>query len=415
MGFNIFGFNISRGKGHQWSGGANATINGANGLFFQEFGEGAVTVNGAFSLSAYWAGVRRISESVAMLPVDLFKREGNIRTRVDSNLDYILNSEANHKTTSFDYTQILVTSAINYGNGLAIIERDGFGNPTGLVPVIKSYCTPIDYDEELFWHVKIDEDNTLKIMDRDMINLRGFGSDMVLGLSAIDVHKKNLGLAISAQDYGSYFYKNGTRLDGYIEYDGKLDKEVKRRLINDWRENYGPNGSGGTAILDAGTKYTRLGLPPADAEYLQTRKFQVSEIARILGIPSHMINDLDNATFSNIEHQSIEFLTYSLGSWIEKIEQEYRRKLLKESQKNNHYFKHNVNRLLRTDVKAQAEYYRTMSDIGVLSVNEMRDEMDKNSVENGDVRYVQVNRIPTNEIENFYKTKSKQENGKLDK
>lgn len=411
MGFNLFGYNISRTK-PTVKRASNVTINGSNGLFFQKFGDGSVTDKSALSLSAYWAGVRRISESVAMLPVDLFERNGNVRTRVLSDLDYLLNSEANHKTTSFDYTQILVTSAINYGNGLAIIERDGFGNPTALVPVVKSYCTPIDYDDELFWHVRIDDETTIKVMDRDMINLRGFGTDMVMGLSAIQIHKKNLGLAISAQDYGSYFYKNGTRLDGYIEYSGKLDRDTKLKIQDAWRENYGANGKGGTAILDAGTKYTRLGLPPADAEYLQTRKFQVSEIARILGIPSHMINDLDNATFSNIEHQSIEFLTYSLGSWIEKIEQEYRRKLLKESQKKSHYFKHNVNRLLRTDVKAQADYYRTMSDIGVLSVNEMRDEMDKNSVENGDVRYVQVNRIPTNEIENFYKTKKKEQDGK---
>lgn len=413
MGLNLFGYEFSLSRNNVEQRNSNVTINGASGLVFQTFGHDSVNEINAFSLSAYWAGVRRISESVAMLPVELYKREGNIRTKVDTPLNYLLNSEANHKTTSFDYTQILVTSAINYGNGLAIIERDGVGNPTALVPVVKSVCTPLDYDEELFWHVKVDDTTNLVVKDQDMINLRGFGSEMVLGYSAIQTHRKNLGLAISAQEYGQYFYKNGTRLDGYIEFSGKLDTETKKKIGEQWRENYGANGKGGTAILDAGTKYTRLGLPPADAEYLQTRKFQVSEIARILGIPSHMINDLDNATFSNIEHQSIEFLTYSLGSWIEKIEQEYCRKLLKENEKRTYYFKHNVNRLLRTDVKAQSEYFRTMGDIGVLSVNEIRDEMDKNSVDNGDVRYVQVNRIPVGEIENFYKTKTIDQDAKI--
>lgn len=391
------------------------TINGSNGLFFQSFGGAAITVNSALGLSAYWAGVRRISESVAMLPVELFRRDGDTRKRLTPDSLFLLNAEANNRTTAFDYTQILVTAAINYGNGLAIIERDGLGNPTSLVNVINQYCTPVMYDEEVFWNVKIDEGRTLVVRDEDMINLRGFGTDPVVGLSAIAVHKQNLGLALAAQQYGEYFYKNGTRLDGYIEYTGKLEKDVKTRIQDSWRENYGPAGKGGTAILDAGTKYVRLGLPPADAEYLETRKFQNNEIARILGIPSHMINDLENATFSNIEHQSIEFLTYSLGSWIEKIEQEYRRKLLKESEKKSHYFKHNVNRLLRTDLKAQAEYFRTMSDIGVLSVNEIRDDMDKNSVEDGDIRYVQVNRIPTSEVENFYKTKSIGTNGEPNK
>ena len=116
-----------------------------------------------------------------------------------------------------------------------------------------------------------------------------------------------------------------------------------------------------------------------------------------------MINEMDGATFSNIEHQSIEFVTYGIGSWIEKIEQEYRRKLLKESEKRNHYFKHNVDRLLRTDVKTKGEYYRLMTDIGAYTINDVLELEDRNSVDNGDERYVQINRIPIEQMAEYYK------------
>jgi len=353
-------------------------------------------------LSAYWAGVRRISESMALLPIDVLEKRGSVRMEVNHPTEYLLNKEANYKTTAFDFTQILVTSAINHGNGLAIIERDGRSNPTALLNVPTSMMKPKIYDDELYWDMKLDDTKVMQFRDEDVINLRGFGTDEVLGLSAIKAHAQNLGLSLAAQDYGVDFYNKGTRIDGYIEYEGKLDVDTKKRIKEAWNDNYGPNGLGGTAILDNGSKYTRLGMPPEDAQFIETRKFQKNEIATILGIPPHMINDLEHATFSNIEHQGIEFVTYGLGSWIEKLEQEYGRKLLRESEKKSTYFKHNVNRLLRTDMKAKAEHYRLMSDIGVYSINDIRALEDLNPIENGDERLVQLNRIPLEQIKNYY-------------
>ena len=399
---NIFGFEVRR---------INPFVQEKTGFLNANFGGlvGRTPVNekSVFGLSAYWAGVRRISESVAMLPVDVFKKVNGTRSMVDHPVEYLLNAEANYQTCAFDFTQILITSAINHGNGLAIIERDRFGTPTGLVNVSREICEPLKYDDELYWKVEVKEaankTESLLVKDRDIINLRGFGSDPVIGLSAIQAHKQNLGLSIAAQDYGADFYNKGTRIDGYIEYAGVLKPETKDAINQQWTNNYGANGTRGTAILDAGSKYHRLGLPPQDAQFIETRKFQKNEIATILGIPSHMINEMDGATFSNIEHQSIEFVTYGIGSWIEKIEQEYRRKLLKESEKRNHYFKHNVDRLLRTDVKTKGEYYRLMTDIGAYTINDVLELEDRNSVDNGDERYVQINRIPIEQMAEYYK------------
>jgi len=399
---NILGFEVKR---------INPVLSEKKGFLNANFGGmvGRTPVNekSVFGLSAYWAGVRRISESVAMLPVDVFKKVNGKRTMTDHPVEYLLNAESNYQTCAFDFTQILITSAINHGNGLAIIERDRFGTPTGLVNVSREICEPLKYDDELYWKVEVKEaankQESLLVKDRDIINLRGFGSDPVIGISAIQAHKQNLGLSIAAQDYGADFYNKGTRIDGYIEYAGVLKPETKDAINQQWTNNYGANGSRGTAILDAGSKYHRLGLPPQDAQFIETRKFQKNEIATILGIPSHMINEMDGATFSNIEHQSIEFVTYGIGSWIEKIEQEYRRKLLKESEKRNHYFKHNVDRLLRTDVKTKGEYYRLMTDIGAYTINDVLELEDRNSVDNGDERYVQINRIPIEQMADYYK------------
>jgi HK97 family phage portal protein len=399
---NILGFEVRR---------INPFVQEKTGFLNANFGgmvgRTPVTETSVFGLSAYWAGVRRISESVAMLPVDVFKKVNGKRTMTDHPVEYLLNAESNYQTCAFDFTQILITSAINHGNGLAIIERDRFGTPTGLVNVSREICEPLKYDDELYWKVEVKEaankQESLLVKDRDIINLRGFGSDPVIGISAIQAHKQNLGLSIAAQDYGADFYNKGTRIDGYIEYAGVLKPETKDAINQQWTNNYGANGTRGTAILDAGSKYHRLGLPPQDAQFIETRKFQKNEIATILGIPSHMINEMDGATFSNIEHQSIEFVTYGIGSWIEKIEQEYRRKLLKESEKRNHYFKHNVDRLLRTDVKTKGEYYRLMTDIGAYTINDVLELEDRNSVENGDERYVQINRIPIEQMAEYYK------------
>ncbi len=378
-----------------------------NANFGGMVGRTPVTETTAMGLSAYWAGVRRISESVAMLPIEVFKKSNGKREIVSHPVEYLLNAEANFESISFDFTQILITSAINHGNGLAIIERDSFGNPTALINVSREICEPMKYDDEIFWKVEIklaaNKTETLLVADRDIINLRGFGVDPVIGLSAIQIHKQNLGLSLAAQDYGADFYNKGTRIDGYIEYAGTLKPETKDAINQQWSANYGPNGTRGTAILDAGSKYHRIGLPPADAEFIATRKFQKNEIATILGIPSFMINEMDGSTFSNIEHMGIEFVTYGIGSWIEKIEQEYRRKLLKENEKRTFYFKHNVDRLLRTDVKTKGEYYRLMTDIGAYTINDVLELEDRNSIDGGDERYVQINRIPIDDIKEYYK------------
>jgi HK97 family phage portal protein len=396
----ILGFEIKRSS--------TLTPKGIREIFF---GGTVVPVNTttAMGLSAYYAGVRRISHSLAMLPIDVIRKQGAKREMIDHPMEFLLNKQSSYKSTAFDFRQILITSAINHGNGLAIIERDNGGRPTSLINVDATSSEPTLYDDELFWSVKYkigDRTEALIVNDRDMINIRGFGVDDVVGLSAIKAHKQNLGLSLAAQKYGEDFYQKGTMIDGYIEYAGTLDDDRKKAISQQWAANYGLGGKGGTPILDAGTKYTRLGLPPEDAQFIETRKFQKSEIATILDIPLHMINDMDGAKYANVESTGIEFVTYSLGGWVAKMEQEFARKLLKENEKQNHYVKVNTNALLRADIKAKGEFYRLMTDIGAYSINEVRELEDKNAIDGGDEHYVQLNKIPIDKIQNYYDNKN---------
>lgn len=405
----LFGFEIKRSTGNQVYDPTRNLFN-ISGVV----GRTPVTEKTALSLSAYWAGVKLISETIANLPVDVVKKEDNRRIQVSHPSEYLLNAEANYKSISFDFIQILVTSAINHGNGLALIERDQFANPTALINVRKDYCEAKEYDGEIWWKVKIGISETdsdyIMVNDRDMINLRAFGTHPVNGLSAIAYHKQNLGLSLAAQDYGQDFYNKGTRIDGYLKFNGVLDKERRDKIGQSWLASYGPNGTNGTAVLDDGVDYVKLGLSPEDAQFIETRKFQKNEIATILGVPAHMINELENATFSNIEHQQIEFITYAIGTWIGKLEQEYRRKLLRDIEKPDHVFKHNLNSLLRTDLKSQAEHFRIMTEIGAYSINDVRALIDLNPVDNGDERYIQINKIPISQIEDYYKLKGNEDN-----
>lgn len=383
------------------------TIGGNRGIFNQ-VGRTPVTERTSFGLSAYYAGVRLISESIAMLPVEVFRREGGKLFETTHPTEFLLNAEANFQQIAFDCRQIMVTSALNWGNGLAIIERNGSGTPIALINVRRESADPIDFDEELFWDVRVDSTTSLRVPDRDMLNIRGFGTDPVIGLSIIELHRQNLGLSIAAQDYGQDFYnKRAKNVSGYIEFNGTLDPKIKDAIADQWSRNYGPSGERGVAILDQGSKFVPVEeVKPADAQFIETRKFQKNEIATILGIPPHMINEMESATFSNIEHQGIQFITYTLQGWLTKIEQEYRRKLLKQSEKINHIYSHDTAVLAKADLKSKGQWYKTMSDIGVFSPNDIRKREGLNKIDGLDDRYIQLNRININDIDEFHENNS---------
>lgn len=312
--------------------------------------------------------------------------------------------------TPFMFKSLVMSHAALWGNHYSIIVRDGMGTPIELLPVHPRSVEVTKLDNELFYHIKMDNEK-MTFASENILHIQGMGYDGVKGKSVISTHAENFGLSLSSQKYGKEFYDKGTKLDGYIKMTGKLDPTQIKKLRESWGNTYGGVSGSKTAVLDAGAEYKSLGLPPEDAQYLGTRRFQKNEIATIFRIPAHMVNEMERATHSNIEHQAIEFVMYSLMPWVQKFEEECTRKLTTEAefQGGNISIKMNANALLRGDASARADFYFKMEQMGVMSINEIRRLENLNPIADGGQHFVPLNRIALSQANEFYS--KQQDNG----
>mgnify|MGYP000760513168 FL=1 len=225
-----------------------------------------------------------------------------------------------------------------------------------------------------------------------MIHLRGLSTNGYKGKSPIAVHRDNLQLSVSAQLYGKRFFDQGGNMSGVFKYPSTLKPEAYQRLKKDLlAQSVGLHNAHVPLLLEGGMTYERISIPPEDAQFIATRKFQKTEIATIYGIPPHMIADLERATNNNIEHQGMEFVQYCLMPYLVRIEEEFNRKLLREEEFGEYYFLFGLNGLLRGDAKTRSEYYKNMNIVGAISANEIRALEDMNAYEGGDTYFVQMN------------------------
>jgi len=227
----------------------------------------------------------------------------------------------------------------------------------------------------------------------EILHIPGLPSDNgLIGLSPIEYNRKALQLGATTQQFGLNFFDKGANASGAFATDGELSDESYARLKKDLNENYvGMQNSGKPLLLEGGLKFERISIPNNDAQFLETRKYQKEEIASIFRVPMHMINSLENATFSNIEHQSLEFVQFTILPWIKRIEQAMNMQLLTAEERKRYSIKFNVDSLLRGDFKTRTEGYGTMIQNGIMSVNEARALENMNPVDGGDKRYMQMN------------------------
>jgi HK97 family phage portal protein len=362
----------------------------------------SVSEESVLKLSAVWSCVRILSETIAGLPINVMQKSDDVMETLPTHpAARLVKFKPNKMHTSFTYRELIVAHAVLHGNHYSIIVRNGNADPIELLPLHPKDVEVVVMENELYYNVKLGDD-TMTMPADNILHIAGLGFDGKKGKSVIKCHAENLGLSLSAQKYGKEFYDSGTKLDGYIKMPGKFDPSQLEKIRESWSNTYGGVSGGKTAILDGGSEYQQLGLPPEDAQYIGTRQFQKTEIATIFRVPSHMINDLDRATHNNIEHQAIEFVMYSLLPWINRIEQEFNRKLLRANEQGNVYFKMNTNGLLRGDAAARAEFYFKMEQMGVMSINEIRRLEDLNPIENGGEHFVPLNRIALSQAKEFY-------------
>ena len=338
----------------------------------------------ALQYSAVYAAIRLLSESVASLPLHTYERLDVGKQRAYGHpVAGLLSTSVNPQLSSYGFRETMMGHVLTYGNGYAEIVRDGSGNPVQLLPI-----TPdrVRVEQDTDGSVTYIVDESVHLSQVDMFHIAGLGFDGLVGYSPITLAKQSIGLGLGSEQFGGSFFGNSARPAGVLTHPNRLSKEAKENLRDSWRSTYaGADNAGRTAILEEGVQFSSIGLSNEDAQYLETRQFQVVEIARWYGVPPHMIASLDNATFSNIEHQGIEFVTYSLRPWLVRWEQEIRRKLfLTES----FFSEFQVDGLLRGDTKTRYDGYRIARETGWLSVNEIRSLENLNPVEGGST-YIQ--------------------------
>ena len=365
-----------------------------------------VTERSAMQMTAVYACVRILSEAVAGLPLHFYryKADGSKEKAIDSNLYHLLHDEPNPEMSSFVFRETLMTHLLLWGNAYAQIIRNGKGEIIALYPLMPNKMS-VDRDEngKLYYaYTRSDcEPNTMNgssvvLEPKDVLHIPGLGFDGLVGYSPIAMAKNAIGLAIATEEFGSKFFANGAAPSGVLEHPGTI--KDPSRVREAWQSQFGGSGnSGKVAVLEEGMKYTPISISPEQAQFLETRKFQINEIARIFRVPPHMVGDLEKSSFSNIEQQSLEFVKYTLDPWVVRWEQSLSRSLLSEDEKKQYFFKFNLEGLLRGDYQSRMNGYAIARQNGWMSANDIREleDLDKLSPEQGgDLYLVNGNMLP---------------------
>ena len=352
-----------------------------------------VSEKSSIGLTAVWASVRLLSETIASLPLNLYRMDNKGSKFIDfkSPLNTLMSTSPSPNYTTYNFIETMMSNLLLWGNAYAFIKRNGGARPVELQILSPEYVEPFKSEEDGLVYYKIKDSNILS--DREVIHIVGFSYDGVLGKSPIKACQEALGIGMASQEFGANFFGRGANLSGVLEHPSRLSDDAANRLRQSFSNRFaGIKNSHQTAVLEEGVKFKAIGMPLSDAQFIETRRFSVEEVARIFRVPNHLINDLTRSTYSNIEQQSLEFAKYSLTPYLVNWEQELNRKLLASREISTHFFKFQTKELLRSDANSRADYYRKLFEVGALSPNEIRNMEDMNTLGvEGDEHYVPLN------------------------
>lgn len=351
-----------------------------------------VTVDTVLGLSEVWRAVKVLGETVASVPFRVIEKlpDGSTKDLPDHPVSIIFTIEPNRHTTAFTFIETMMLHALLRGNAYAWIEYNRRNAYPKAIHLIDPQEMQVFDDGDMLYY-KHTRTNKTYTYD-EILHLCNTSWNGKAGLDVISVHKENLSLALANRNYGANFYRNGAQLSGILKHPGSLSKEAMSRLKSSWRNAYeGSQNAGRTAILEEGMDYMPITLKPSDASFTETKRIVVADIARILGVPQFLLEDLDRATFNNIEHLSQLFLTLTVRPWCKRIEAEINRKLFPKSERGRIVAFLDFDDLLMADLKSRGEYARTLFNVGALSPNDIRKMSGYNPIEHGDKHYVQTN------------------------
>ncbi len=389
-------------------------ISGGAGFYFGTSGAGKlVTETTAMQLTAVYACVRVLSETIAGLPLHLYRYtdDGGKIKAFDQKLYTLLHDAPNPEMTSFTFRETMMAHLLLNGNAYAQKIHNGRGEIVALYPLMTDRMSvQRDTNGRIVYLYTYCPDDSLQgektvvaLSKEDVWHIPGLGFNGLIGFSPIAMARNALGLSIAAEEYGSKFFANGAQPSGVLEHPGHVNDPDKLR--RSWQETFGgSSNSNKTAVLEEGMKYHQISIPPDQAQFLETRKFQINEIARIFRVPPHMIGDLDKASFSNIEQQSIDFGKHSVTPWVVRWEQSMWQSLLDDRMKREYFWRFNMDGLMRGDYLSRMQGYAVGRQNGWLSANDIHEFENLDRIpadQGGDLYLINGNMLPLNQAGAF--------------
>lgn len=367
-------------------------------LFGRSASNKYVTPRTSFSVPIVYACVRVIAETVASLPFEVYERTDlGHEKAVNHPMYHLLHDQPNDEMTSFVWRETVMTHLLLWGNSYSQIIRNGRGRVIGLYPLLPERMV-VDRDENgKLTYTYTKTDGSIVVLSKDdVFHIPGLGFDGIMGYSPIAVERNAIGLGIAAEEYGSKFFANGATPSGILTHPNHV-KDPKA-LRESWQEAYGgSSNSNRVAVLEEGMTFTRVSMPNNEAQFLETRKFQLEEICRIYRVPQHLVGILEHSTFSNIEHQSIDFAVHTIRPWLVRIEQAVNNDLFIPSEKSKYYSHINIDGLMRGDYNSRMQGYAVARQNGWMSTNDIRELENMNLLpkeEGGFAYLVNGNMIP---------------------
>ena len=374
-------------------------VSAAPAFYFGSSGAGkSVTARSAIQVSAVYACVRVIAETVASLPLHVYENTDSGSAKALGHPLYrLLHDEPNAEMTSFVMREVMLSHLLLWGNSYSQIIRSGRNDIVGLYPLLPDRME-VDRNSTgaLIYTYTTTEGRTVRLAPEEVLHIPGLGFDGVMGYSPIALEKSAIGLGIAAEEYGSKFFANGATPAGVLTHPNTVKNP--KALRESWNAAYGGSANANrVAILEEGLRFERISMPNNEAQFLETRKFQVSEICRIFRVPPHLVGDLEHATFSNIEHQSISFGVHTIRPWLVRIEQSMNRALFSDKEKGRFFTRINMDGLMRGAYKERMEGYAIARQNGWMSANDIRDLENLNPLsdaDGGNAYLVNGNMIP---------------------
>jgi HK97 family phage portal protein len=378
---------------------SNSFIGSNYNFFFGSTSSGkTVNEHTAMQTTAVYACVRILSETIASLPLHVYIHTPNGKEKaLEQRLYHILHDEPNPEMTSFVFRETLMSHLLLWGNAYAQIIRDGRGNVIALYPLLPDKMKVDRTSSGELYYEYLKDSGSIFLRSEEVMHIPGLGFDGLVGYSPIAMAKNAVGMAIATEEYGAKLFANGANPGGVLEHPGVV-KDPKR-VRDSWNAVYqGSNNAHRVAVLEEGMSFKPIGIPPEQAQFLETRKFQTEEICRIFRVPPHLVASLDKATFSNIEHQSISFVVHTIRPWLVRLEQSMNKALFSSSDKGKYFISFVADGLLRGDYASRMQGYAVGIQNGFLSPNDVRSLENLNAIEHGDIYAMNGNMIRLEDV-----------------